>query len=305
MIAKIGGCGVPEQGGCRWGAKSLAFSRIFRIPGFHGRQSMDILLAGFGNMGRALATGWLASDSLDASIRVFDPSSAARDQAAGLGLDAFAPGARAGGQADVAVLAVKPAEIESALGQLPPAGLYLSIAAGRTLADIEASVGGDAAVVRAMPNTPAAIGFGVTGLCANANVSAAGRTLATDLMATVGSVEWLDNEADMDALTAVSGSGPAYVFLLIECLTAAAVDVGLEPDMAQRLATATVRGAGAYAAESELDAAALRRQVTSPNGTTAAALDVLLKDGSLQELIRLAVAAAARRSRELGTAGSD
>lgn len=253
-------------------------------------------------MGRALATGWLASEALDVRIRVFDPSVEARDQATGLGLDAFAPGAEAGGDADVAVLAVKPAAIETALGELPPAKLYLSIAAGRTIHDIEALVGGDAAVVRAMPNTPAAIGFGVTGLCANSRVSSAGRTLATELMTTVGVVEWLEDESDMDALTAVSGSGPAYVFLLIECLTAAAVEVGLKPEMAQRLATETVRGAGAYAAESDLDAATLRRQVTSPNGTTAAALDVLLKDGSMQDLIRRAVAAAARRSRELGTA---
>ena len=251
-------------------------------------------------MGRALATGWLASESLDASIRVVDTSVEARDRATGLGLEAFAPGARSRGGADVAVLAVKPAEIDSALAELPSAGLYLSIAAGRTISDIEALVGGDAAVVRAMPNTPAAIGFGVTGLCANSNVSSAGRALATELMATVGSVEWLADESDMDALTAVSGSGPAYVFLLIECLTAAAVELGLEPEMAERLATATVRGAGAYAAESELDAAALRRQVTSPNGTTAAALDVLLADGSMQDLIRRAVAAAALRSRELG-----
>jgi pyrroline-5-carboxylate reductase len=117
----------------------------------------------------------------------------------------------------------------------------------------------------------------------------------------VGTVEWLDNESDMDALTAVSGSGPAYVFLLIECLTAAAVDAGLEPGLAKRLATATVRGAGAYAARSDADAATLRRQVTSPNGTTAAALQVLQDGDALATLIRDAVRAAARRSRELGS----
>jgi pyrroline-5-carboxylate reductase len=118
-------------------------------------------------------------------------------------------------------------------------------------------------------------------------------------MTAVGTVEWLDSEADMDALTAVSGSGPAYVFLLIECLTAAGIDAGLEPALAERLATQTVRGAGAYAAESDVDAATLRRQVTSPKGTTEAALEVLIGDGALRRLISSAVAAAARRSREL------
>jgi pyrroline-5-carboxylate reductase len=264
---------------------------------------MDILLAGFGNMGRALVTGWLGSASLDVRITVFDPVAEARDRARALGLDALAPGAAARGNADVAVLAVKPTEIETALSELPPARLYLSIAAGRTIPEIEALVGHEAAVVRAMPNTPAAIGLGVTGLCANARVTPEDRALASELMETVGIVEWLAEESDMDAVTAVSGSGPAYVFLLIECLTAAGIEVGLAPETAERLATGTVRGAGAYAAASAVDAASLRRQVTSPNGTTAAALEVLLDDGALEKLVRRAVKAAARRSRELG-AGS-
>jgi pyrroline-5-carboxylate reductase len=200
----------------------------------------------------------------------------------------------------VAVLAVKPASIESVLRELPPAALYLSIAAGRSIADIAACVGSDAAIVRAMPNTPAAIRLGVTGLCASATASSEQRELAAALMSAVGRVEWLEDEADMDALTAVSGSGPAYVFLLVECLAAAATDAGLAPDLAQRIATVTVHGAGAYAAASVADAATLRRQVTSPNGTTEAALRVLLEDDALRKLVRAAVAAAARRSRELG-----
>jgi len=254
-------------------------------------------------MGRALVDGWRGTAALDAHITVFDPDPAARNEAEALGLDALAPGDGSRGEADVAVLAVKPNQIESALAGLPRARVYLSIAAGRTIRDLESAIGDGAAIVRAMPNTPAAIGLGVTGLCANANLAPRDRELAANLMAAVGIVEWLDDESDMDAVTAVSGSGPAYVFLLIECLTAAAIEAGLKPRIAARLATATVRGAGVYAAESELDAATLRRQVTSPNGTTAAALDVLLDDGSLEKLIRRAVLAAARRSRELAGGG--
>ncbi|MDX1562418.1 MAG: pyrroline-5-carboxylate reductase dimerization domain-containing protein [Gammaproteobacteria bacterium] len=158
----------------------------------------------------------------------------------------------------------------------------------------------DAVIVRAMPNTPAAIGAGVTCLCAGQPMTKDARATCTELMAAVGSVEWIDDESDMDAVTAVSGSGPAYVFLLIECLTEAAIAAGLDAELAARLATATVAGAGAYAANAEADAATLRRQVTSPNGTTAAALAVLQRDGALEKLIVEAVAEAKRRSQELG-----
>jgi len=261
--------------------------------------NQHIVLAGFGNMGAALASGWLEAGVNGTFITVIDPDAAARSRATELGLYAAAAPGEITRRIDIAVLAVKPAEIETLLGQLPAARLYLSIAAGRSIADIAALVAGDAAIVRAMPNTPAAIGLGVTGLCASAGAQAADREAAADLMAAVGSVEWLADEADMDALTAVSGSGPAYVFLLIECLTAAAVDAGLEADLAARLATATVYGAGAYAAQSGVDAASLRRQVTSPKGTTEAALEVLCDRDALKELMRSAVRAAARRSREL------
>jgi pyrroline-5-carboxylate reductase len=263
---------------------------------------MRIVLAGFGNMGRALATGWLESPSLGGQITVVDPDAAARDRATGLGFEARARAAEVEGGVDVAVIAVKPGEIENVLRELPGAGLYLSIAAGRTIGDIAELVGGAAAIVRAMPNMPAAIGLGITGLIANANADDGQRKLATTLMSAVGGVEWLDDERDMDALTAISGSGPAYVFLLIECLTAAGIELGLDAALAERLATATVRGAGAVAAGSELDAAALRRQVTSPGGTTEAALAALQDDAALETLIRRAAVAAARRSRELGSA---
>jgi pyrroline-5-carboxylate reductase len=265
---------------------------------------MVIVLAGFGNMGRALATGWLEANSIDGRITVLDPDAEARHRAQKLGLISVAKAADISAAIDIVVLAVKPAEIDALLGELPQAKLYVSIAAGRTIGSIAALVDDRAAIVRAMPNTPAAIGCGVTGLCANANVSAGDKAMADALLGAVGSVEWLDNESEMDALTAVSGSGPAYVFLLIECLTAAAIEVGLEPGLAERLATATVRGAGAYAAASDADAATLRRQVTSPQGTTAAALEVLLAEDALSGLIAKAVRAATKRSRELGSTAS-
>ena len=262
---------------------------------------MHILLVGFGNMGRALARGWRASAADQAQITVFDTSATARERALALGF--VAPDALSEVQSpiDIAVLAVKPAQLETVLGDCPAAGLYVSIAAGRTIADIAAMVSPDAAVVRAMPNTPAAIGQGITGLCANAIATARDRELATELLSAVGEVEWLDQESDIDAVTAVSGSGPAYVFLLIESLTAAAIELGLDSQLAERLATATVRGAGAYAAQSDADAQTLRRQVTSPNGTTAAAIEILSQDDAFKKLLLKAVKAAARRSRELGS----
>jgi pyrroline-5-carboxylate reductase len=258
-----------------------------------------IVLAGFGNMGRALAKGWIAAGVDPGSITAVDPDPAARDAAAALGLDAVAVAAEALAPIDVAVLAVKPAEIAAVLKALPPAQLYLSIAAGRSIAEIVAVVGSDKAVVRAMPNTPAAIGQGMTGLCAGERAGAADRATAAALMSAVGAVEWLDDESLMDAVTAVSGSGPAYVFLLIEALTDAGVAAGLAPEVAARLATATVSGAGAYARQSTADAASLRRQVTSPKGTTEAALAVLLDRDAFRKLLGDAVAAAAARSREL------
>jgi pyrroline-5-carboxylate reductase len=266
---------------------------------------MRIVLAGFGNMGRALAAGWLESDAIDGQITVVDPDPGARRRAGELALNAVAAAAEITDAIDIAVLAVKPAQIDSLLGALPPAGLYLSIAAGRTIGALMERLGKDAAVVRAMPNTPAAIGQGVTGLCANKNVDSKKRAAAQALMSAVGKVEWLSDETEMDALTAVSGSGPAYVFLFIECLTAAAIEVGLEPAMAARLATETVKGAGAYAAQSDLGAQELRRQVTSPQGTTEAAIEVLTAGDGLAGLIREAVAAAAKRSRELGSQSAD
>ena len=170
------------------------------------------------------------------------------------------------------------------------------------MAEIGAALGSGAAVVRAMPNTPAAIGQGIAALVANGAASREQRELCGELLAAVGAVAWLDDETHMDAVTAISGSGPAYVFLLIECLEQAAVDLGLPAALARQLAVATVAGAGAYAAAAKDTPAELRRRVTSPNGTTQAALDVLMAPSGLQELIARAARAAAQRSRELKTA---
>jgi pyrroline-5-carboxylate reductase len=263
--------------------------------------SPAILLLGFGNMGQALANGWLSPAYAARTITVVDPHPAAQAAARAAGLR-VSTGESAGG-ADVVVVAVKPAQIAEALRAIPSGlasrAVFLSIVAGKTMTELAKSLGNDAAIVRAMPNTPAAIGQGVTALFARANVSEVQRRISADLMAAVGRVEWIEDEALMDVVTALSGSGPAYVFLLIECLTEAGRELGLSPDLAARLATETVAGAGAYARQAGQPAAELRRRVTSPNGTTQAALEVLQSEHGLEQLIRRAVSAAAKRSREL------
>lgn len=260
-------------------------------------------------MGRALAHGWLARGWPEASIAVVDADPRALDVGRRLALPVYESIEALGDVPDVIVFAVKPDHLEAAAracAQWSESGcVFLSIAAGKTLASVRSSLGTRAPVVRAMPNTPAAIGHGVTGLIADARASDAQKELCGELMSAVGAVEWIENEALMDIVTAVSGSGPAYVFLLIECLTEAGIELGLSAKLAARLATATVAGAGAYAQQSSMEAAELRRRVTSPNGTTQAALEVLMGNGELAELVSRAVGAAARRSRELsGEVGS-
>jgi pyrroline-5-carboxylate reductase len=178
-----------------------------------------------------------------------------------------------------------------------PATLVVSIMAGATVASIEAVCGG--VVVRAMPNTPAAIGRGITVAVAASDVSAAQRAVADALLRATGSVEWIDDESLMDAVTAVSGSGPAYIFLLAEELARAGVEAGLPPELATKLARETVAGSGELLHRSELSSATLRQNVTSPGGTTAAALDVLMGKDGMRPLLTRAVAAATRRSKEL------
>lgn len=260
-----------------------------------------IVLIGFGNMGQALVRGWLAKGRNAGSIEIVDASAAARAVAAQLGVAARADVAAA--RAAVVVLAVKPNQLADVLPQCVAlahhGAVVLSIAAGKTLADIERALGQGAAVVRAMPNTPAAIGRGISALVANQGVSDAQRALCGELLAAVGAVAWLADERHMDAVTAISGSGPAYVFLLVECLEHAAIELGLDAELARTLALATVAGAGTYAAEAGEPPAELRRRVTSPNGTTQAALEVLMGEGGMRELLARAAAAAARRSHEL------
>jgi pyrroline-5-carboxylate reductase len=267
-------------------------------------QQQRILLVGFGNMGQALARGWLANGRAAASIRVVDTSDAAQQAAASLELRASrnVAGATAGFTPDVVLLAVKPNQLAAVLGECAQSAatpVFLSIAAGKRIEQLAASLPPNAAVVRAMPNTPAAIGHGITALAANPAVSAEQRAWCEALLAAVGKVVWLDDERHMDAVTAVSGSGPAYVFLLIECLESAALEQGLSPELAKQLALATVAGAGAYAAAADAPPTELRRRVTSPGGTTQAALAVLQGERGLRELMARAVRAAADRSREL------
>ncbi len=200
------------------------------------------------------------------------------------------------------VLAVKPQVAPQAIPPLAPlvspATLVVSIMAGRTLKFLADALPKPCAIVRAMPNTPAAIGRGIT-VAVPLHTNDAQRSLADRLLSATGAVEWTDDEALMDAVTAVSGSGPAYVFLLAEALTQAGIAAGLPPELAAKLARETVAGSGELLHRSALDAAVLRENVTSPGGTTAAALAVLMGQGGLAELMERAVAAATARSREL------
>jgi pyrroline-5-carboxylate reductase len=270
-------------------------SRALRDIGGH------VLLVGAGKMGGALLDGWLSLGLEPRKLAVFEPQPSpdiAAQAIAGLRLNPDP----ATVQAAAIVLAVKPQtapEVIPALAGLAERAVVISIMAGRTLGYLERSLGAGTAAVRAMPNTPAAIGRGITVAVANARVSAAQRDLAHKLLAATGSVEWVRDEGLLDAVTAVSGSGPAYVFLLAESLARAGVDAGLSPELAARLARETVAGAGELLHRSPLDPRTLREKVTSPGGTTAAALDVLMGADGLDDLMTRAVAAATRRSREL------
>jgi pyrroline-5-carboxylate reductase len=261
-----------------------------------------IVLVGCGNMGNALLAGWLARGIAPARVHVVEPDPRRRAQiAAGIACSDDAGGVEA--VAEAIVLAVKPqllADVAPAYARHADAGsLILSIAAGRTLAALAAWLGARAPIVRAMPNMPAAIGRGISVAVANPFVDAAQRRLADELLAAAGEVAWVEDEALIDAVTAVSGSGPAYVFLLAECLADAGVEVGLPPPLAARLARATVAGAGELLARADEPAAELRRRVTSPGGTTAAALEVLMAADGLAPLLGAAVRRAAERARAL------
>jgi pyrroline-5-carboxylate reductase len=262
-----------------------------------------LILVGCGQMGGALLRGWLTRGVADHYLVVEPGPGAAFAGRADVAIVASPDRLPADAAPAVIVLAVKPqvmAEVLPAYRRyVRPETLLLSIAAGKTLGFMARILGTGAAVVRAMPNTPAAIGRGVAVACANGAVGPAQRALAERLLAAVGEVGWVADEGLIDAVTAVSGSGPAYVFLLIECLAKAAVAAGLPEELAQLLARATVAGAGELARVSPESPVRLRESVTSPGGTTRAALDVLMAPDGLEKLLTRAVLAAARRSREL------
>ena len=262
-----------------------------------------IVLVGCGNMGGALLSGWLDQGVAAGAITVVEPEESRARLAVQRGVTVAAD-ARAIATPDAVVLAVKPQIVEAILaayaGFAAAGSAFLSIVAGKPTAALATGLGEGAAVVRAMPNTPAAVRRGISVACANAATSARQKALCGELLAAVGSVLWVDDETLLDPVTAVSGSGPAYVFLLAECLARAGEEAGLPADLAERLARETVAGAGELLARSDLSAETLRRNVTSPGGATAAALSVLMaEDVGLPPLLSRAVAAASRRSREL------
>lgn len=265
-----------------------------------------LLLVGCGKMGGALLQGWLRQGADPADILVVEPMADPHRVLAAPGVKMLAEPGQLPADLDpaVVILAVKPQTMDDVAAHYgrfaAPDTVFLSIAAGTKIAYFEQHFGDDAAIVRVMPNTPAAVERGMSVLCANGRVSAAQRETCTGLMAAVGETAWIADEALMDAVTAVSGSGPAYVFLLIECLAQAGVEAGLSEELAAQLAAATVSGAGELARQSEETPSQLRVNVTSPGGTTQAALEVLMADDGLAPLLRRAVDAAARRSRELG-----
>jgi pyrroline-5-carboxylate reductase len=262
-----------------------------------------LVLVGAGKMGSALLSGWL-DRGLDAGKLVVlepQPSPDLRALASrGLRIN---PDIGTLGAAAALVLAVKPQTATAAMAGLKPlvgvTTVVVSIMAGKTLSGLAAQLPPGTALVRSMPNTPAAIGRGITVAVANARVTAPQRALAHALLAAAGPVEWVTDERLIDAVTAVSGSGPAYVFLLVEALAAAGVAAGLPAELAAKLARETVAGSGELLHRSADDPATLRRNVTSPGGTTAAALDVLMGADGFEPLLRRAVAAAAKRSRDL------
>jgi pyrroline-5-carboxylate reductase len=270
---------------------------------------MKILFLGGGNMANALIGGMLKRGFAASDIHVIDPGAEARGKLAETyAVNCHAGAASVPGGFAVIVLAVKPQQMKEALAQLAgkvDSAVVVSIAAGIDLAAMARWLGGYRKIVRAMPNTPALIAAGITGLCALPEVSTDERRLAEEVLQAVGSTVWIADEAQMDAVTAISGSGPAYVFLFIEALEQAAADLGLTPGEGRQLAIETVQGAAALAAQSGEPAALLRQRVTSKGGTTEAALRVMAEMGVKEGLIA-GVKAAESRGRALGKAlGAD
>lgn len=267
--------------------------------------SFHVLLVGCGKMGGALLAGWIERGLNPANLFVVEPepSGAAVARKLGVAVEGDANRIPAGFAPDMVVIAIKPQTTDAAMPAYRPIAVkgaaFLSIVAGRPIAYYERLLGPSARVLRAMPNTPAAVHRGITVITANARIDAESRARAETLLAAVGQVEWVEDEGLIDAVTAVSGSGPAYVFLLAECLAEAGRAAGLPEPLAARLARVTVSGAGELLHRSPESPEQLRKNVTSPGGTTAAALGVLMADDGLKPLLTRAVAQATLRSREL------
>ncbi len=260
-----------------------------------------LLLVGCGKMGGAMLDGWLSRGLAAADVLVAEPVEALRPKKAGL--RAVGSTSEISERPEIVVLAVKPQTMEAVLPDLrrfaDEGSVFLSIAAGKTLKYFASHLGAAAKVVRAMPNTPAAVRQGITVACAAKGVSAAEKKRCQQLLEAVGQALWVEDEALMDPVTALSGSGPAYVFLLVEAMAAAGAKLGLSADMAMQLARATVAGSGELLKQSSEPAQQLRVNVTSPGGTTAEALKVLMAADGIQPVFDKALAAASRRSREL------
>lgn len=263
-------------------------------------EERGLVLLGCGKMGSAMLAGWLAGGLPATSVWVLDPHPSDWLLSTGVHVNKGLPDAPA-----IVLIAVKPQMMGEALPAMQALGngatVFLSVAAGTSIATFENALGSQSPIIRAMPNTPAAIGRGVTAIVGNAHATADHLDMADGLLRAVGQVVRLADEGQMDAVTAVSGSGPAYVFHLVETLAAAGEAEGLPADLAMQLAKATVGGAGQLAEEADEDPSQLRVNVTSPNGTTQAALEVLMDaENGFPALLRRAVKAAADRSRELG-----
>jgi pyrroline-5-carboxylate reductase len=268
-------------------------------------QGKTVALIGAGNMGLAMLEGWAAEGLAGDQVAVVDPNPSQRLQAlcASKGYS-LSSEPLAGAARDAVILAIKPQMLEAGAAAATPFvgadSVVVSILAGKRISDIAARLPAASAIVRAMPNTPAAIGRGMTGAFASAKTRDDQRALAHALLAAAGQVEWVESEALIDSVTAVSGSGPAYVFYLVECLAAAGAEAGLPPELAARLARATIEGAGELLhRQADVSAETLRQRVTSPGGTTAAALGVLMAEDGLAPLMSRAVAAAKKRAGEL------
>lgn len=262
----------------------------------------SLLLAGCGKMGSAMLTRWLQSKRLaDTQFTIIDPSY--DDEHPGLTIYRNVDELPADYIPEVILFAIKPQKMDAVMpdyaarfGSKPT---YISIAAGKTLGALSLQLGEGAQIIRAMPNTPALVGASITVMCPSPRISNEAQDLATGLMEAIGSVAWIHDESLMDAVTALSGSGPAYVFLFLEAMAEAGVDAGLSDEMARRLALQTILGSGILAEKTREDFALMRQRVASPGGTTEAALSVLMEDDALKKLMRRAIRKAAARSCEL------